>query len=278
MTVQGVNESNNSSWMLPVGGLAVGAGAGAWKAPAKYSSFDDLVEAATKDDSFTMPKVADGADDDAKKAFKTVTDAVENRKTQETELAKLFTGDTKKVDVKNVLKITGQENVTAETIATANRNKALAKMFAEQAKEGETLKITDDMRKLFDTKNGETVVAGTEDNIKQALKAMGADLYEVTVTKDMLEKVAAEGKKATEEIANTKAAAELIASAEDGKVTKEAAETFIKTGSDAAKTAFDNVKGMFGKNMWKGAGIGAVVGLAAGWVISKFMGGSKDKA
>ena len=282
MTVQGkvaVNENNSTNWLLPAGGLAVGAGAGAWKAPAKYSSFDELVEAATKGDKFEMPKVADGADDAAKKDFKTVTDAVENRKTQDKALAELFTGDTKEVEFKKVLDITKQGEVTADKIAAAKKNEALAKIISGMTKDAD-IDITDDMKNIVKTgKEGENL----DDAVKTLWKDVtgkefpsAAEGAKPKVTDDMIKAAKTNAENATKYLTENKAAAELIESAQNGKVTKDAAEQFIKSGSEAATKAFDNVKGMFGKNMWKGAAIWGAVGLAAGWVISKFMGGSKE--
>lgn len=281
MTVQGkvaVNENNSTNWLLPVGGLAVGAGAGAWKAPAKYSSFDDLVEAATKGDKFEMPKVADGADDTAKANFKTVTDAVEKRKTQDKALAELFKGDTKEVEFKKVLEIAGKENVSAAEIAKFKKTEALAKIISGMT-DGADIDINDDMKNIVKTgKEGE--------NLEEAVKALwndatGKDFPQVAegkpkVTDDMIKAAKTNAEEATKYLTENKAAAELIESAQNDNVTKEAAEKFIKSGSETVTKAFDNVKGMFGKNMWKGAAIWGAVGLVAGWLVSKFMGGSKE--
>lgn len=274
MTVQGVNESNNSGWMLPVGGALVGGAVGGYMTP-KYKSFEDLVEAASKDDKFEI-KAPDNATDEVKGHYNTVKTAVDKEKDVQKAVAELFPEGTTEVKAEDVLKKLNK--AVPEKVAEKEQMKALGELFANVEADKE-LSITDDMKALFKDADGK-VVADAETKVKTLLKEMGADLTGDTkkVTADMKNAVKAKADGAAKYLTENQAAIDFMKGATgEGKVGKEAVETFAKNSvDDAVKTAFDNIKGSFGKNWLKGAGIWGVVGLAAGWIISKFVGGSKE--
>lgn len=273
MTVQGVNESNNSGWMLPVGGALVGGAVGGYMTP-KYKSFEDLVEAASKDDTFQI-NAPENATDEVKGHYNTVKTAVDKEKGVQKAVAELFPEGTTEVDAKDVLK---KLNKTVPEDVESNMKTIALNDIISKKDVGTEVKL-EDIKNLFKDKDGK-ILDNAEDQAKSLWKNLTNETLTDSVKLDEKIKAAIQTKAdgATKYIADNKAAIEFMIGATDaGKVGKEAVETFAKNSvDDAVKTAFDNIKGSFGKNWLKGAGIWGVVGLAAGWIISKFMGGSKE--
>ena len=274
MTVQGVNESNNSSWMLPVGGALVGGAVGGYMTP-KYKSFEDLVEAASKDDKFEI-KAPDNATDEVKGHYNTVKTAVDKEKDVQKAVAELFPEGTTEVKAEDVFTKLGKTKPTE--VESSMKTIALNDIISKTAVDSD-VKL-EDIKNLFKDKDGK-ILTEADTKAKDLWKTLtGNDFTGDTLKLTNEAKAAIQTKAdgATKYIADNKAALEFMIGATDaGKVGKEAVETFAKTSvDDAVKTAFDNIKGSFGKNWLKGAGIWGVVGLAAGWIISKFVGGSKE--
>lgn len=274
MTVQGVNESNNSGWMLPVGGALVGGAVGGYMTP-KYKSFEDLVEAASKDDTFQI-NAPENATDEVKGHYDTVKKAVDKEKGVQKAVAELFPEGTTEVKAEDVLKKLNKN--VPEKVAEKEQMKALGELIAN-AETGKAFTVSEDMKALFKGADGK-VPDNAETQVKTLLKEMGADLIgeNKQLSEEMKKTVKTNADDAAKYLTENKAAIDFMKGATDaGKVGKEAVETFVKTSvDDTVKTAFDNIKGSFGKNWLKGAGIWGVVGLAAGWIISKFVGGSKE--
>lgn len=276
MSVQGVTETK-SNWTMPAIATVAGAGAGATVlAGAKYKTIGEMVEATSKQDSFEMPKAADNATDEVKAQYTTVKEAREEIIKKQKNVEDAFKAPEggkapEKVDFKA---ITGKE--LSEVQGTAAKGKLAGILGGANAKEG-TIEVTDAMRQAYPDAEGAAKGSGLSD----ALKQMGLEVKEVegkqviNVTKDQAEAIKG-ATKAAEENAGLIKLAESVEKGQTG-VTKANADTWAKTVSNKAETAFDAIKKQFGKAHLKGAAIWGAVGLAVGLAAKAIM-GNNNKA
>ena len=133
------------------------------------------------------------------------------------------------------------------------------------------------MLKIFEHKEGESVVKGTPDNVAATLKALNKDV-DVAVT-DGKFKVTEDMIKGAKEWAGKK---DLLAALEEskknnGKVAKDTVENLLSKGSQPVQDAFAKIAKEFGTSWKKWGAIGLAAGLVVGWAASKFF-GSKENA
>jgi len=279
MTTQAIAE-NKTNYVPVAATTAIGAGLGATVlAPAKYNSFEKLVEEATSGDKFELAKLADDAAEETKTAYNTVKGAIDSTKDKLNKVTELFKAPEsgtapEKLGISEVATKLGIANAPADEAAfkALKTNNSVAEALSKIAKDGE-IKITDELTALFNA--GET--KGTADQVKAAYKTItGQEFAEgAKMTEDMQKTVA-------KYISERKDALSLAerATAKEGALTltQDAAKSYVKQGSQAVQEAFGKVNKLLGKSWMKGAAIYGAIGLAAGWVISKFVLGGKKEA
>lgn len=298
---------NNQSTGIMIPTIAAAAGGtvgGTVLAPAKYKSFEQLVDAA-KDEVNFSEKTKD-LKDDAKKAADTVESALNKVQEKLGKLNKdgLFTEG--KAEVGKVLSELGAPAVEelntikskgelADVIKAGEKDWANGMTIAadklpqltgeakgvdvEQAK-----KLLPNGFELIEETVGEGDTAAKQYKVKltTALQEVAQDAAEEakTAAKEANDKIINAAREAVNTNVTAKQAnAQFIAIADgatEGKVSKDAVEGVLKTAGEELQTAFNTIKKTLGKNRWLGAGIGVVGGLVAGLGIKAFIEGKKN--
>ncbi len=301
MTLSVENNQSTGIMVPTIAAAAGGAVGGTVLAPAKYRSFEQLVNAAQDEVKFS--EKTNGLEGDAKKAADTVGKAL--NETQE-KLGKLNKADLFKdgnPNVDDVLKALDENAPNADELKTIKAKADAADIIKKAGKVGEGIQITAEQAKAIDGKlpNG-FVIQTTGEGDKAVSKIVSTTVKEAEDRLEAAEKaLAGAGDNATDTLKNdVKAAKDALAQemavvddainvraknaqfiaiadgATEGKVTKETVEGALKTAGEELQTAFNTIKKTLGKNKWLGAAIGVAGGLVAGLGIKAVIDGKKN--
>ncbi len=299
-----VSEVNNQSTgiMIPAIATAAGATAGATvMAPAKYKSFEQLVNAASNDDKFDFTAATKDLKDEAQTSAEKVGKALNVAKEKIAKLNKegLFKEGTAEVDA--VLEELGAP--TAKELGTIKAKGELADLISAGEKDwGKGMTIAADKLPQL---TGDA--KGVDIEKARGLLPEGFELIEETagegeqatkqykIKNNTIIEVAAD---ATEEVktnatnalnaAKEKVAANvnlrnqnvgfqaIVDGATDGKVSQDVAKKALVTVDDSLKTAFNSIKKSLGTNRIMGGILWGAGALAAGLGIKALVDGKKN--
>jgi len=296
-----VSEVNNQSTgiMIPAIATAAGATAGATvMAPAKYKSFEQLVNAAKDEVNFT--EATKDLKDEAKKSADTVGEALT---AAQEKIAKLNEGLFKEgpADVKAVLNALGAP--TVEDLGAIKAKGEVADVIKNAKSVGEGIEITAEQAKNFEGKlpSGFTLATTSEGDkavtkivsaeVKAAEEALAAAEKAVTeaagnvteaqktavetAKKDLAAKMKSVDDAITARNANVGYQA-IVDGATDGKVSQDVAKKALVTVDDNLKAAFDSIKKSLGKNRIMGGILWGAGALAAGLGIKALVDNKKN--
>ena len=297
-----VSEVNNQSTgiMIPAIATAAGATAGATvMAPAKYKSFEQLVNAAKDEVNFT--EATKDLKEEAKKSAETVGEALTAAQEKIAKLNQegLFKEGTAAVE--DVLKALGAP--TAKDLGTIKAKGEVADVIKNAKSVGEGIEITAEQAKNFEGKlpSGFTLATtGEGDNVvtkivnadvKKAEEALAAAEKAVTdaagnvteaqktavetAKKDLAAKMKSVDDAITARNANVGYQA-IVDGATDGKVSQDVAKKALVTVDDNLKAAFDSIKKSLGKNRIMGGILWGAGALAAGLGIKALVDNKKN--
>lgn len=297
-----VSEVNNQSTgiMIPAIATAAGATAGATvMAPAKYKSFEQLVNAAIDEVKFT--EATKDLKEEAKKSAETVKKALTDAQAQIAKLNKegLFTEG--KAEVSKVLTELGAP--TAEELGAIKAKGELADLISAGEKDwGKGMAIAaDKLPQLAGDAKGVDIekakgllpegfelieeTVGEGEQAKKQYKIINKTIEEVAAdaTEDVKTKAANVLNAAKEKVAENVNLRNknlgyqaIVDGATDGKVSQDVAKKALVTVDDNLKAAFDSIKKSLGKNRIMGGILWGAGALAAGLGIKALVDNKKN--